>query len=238
MESLTLDDALERLLVDAAYRADFVAGRWERLGVSEADREALATIDRVQLARTAERVRADLAERQYRGSGGLKKLFAATIGAWLEAGASEEALFEAFIASPDYQTYRELPFAGPGACLEEAFYRFACAAAIGDPIVREAEFLAAIAKAVLLSPDPTFVVPRELHRAPVGWFALTQLAPSQRLYAAARGRYIEGPVTPFLAEVLTSADAPEVVATRHRVPAAVCAEVIARFAEMGLLAQG
>lgn len=237
MERMSLDGALERLLVDPAYRADFMAGRWERLAVTDEDCTALQTIDRVQLERTADRVRADLAERQYRGSGGLKKLFAATIAAWEaahpEAGA--DGIFAAFVGSPAYQTYRELPFAGPGVCLEEAFYRFACEAGIGDPEAREGEYLAAIVKAVLLSPDPTFTLPGELRRAPVGWFALSRLGVGTKLYAAARGRYIEGSVTPFLAELLSSSEAPEVVAARHRVPDAVRDEVVARFRELGLM---
>lgn len=237
MGLLSLDDALERLLVDPDYRADFMAGRWERLAVTAEDCIALQTIDRVQLARTADRVRGDLAERQYRGSGGLKKLYAATIAAWEEAhpGAGVDSIFAVFVASSAYQTYRELPFAGPGASLEEAFYRFACAEGIGDPSAREGEYLAAIVKAVLLSPDPTFTLPPELRRAPDGWFALSQLGAGTKLYAAARGRYVEGPVTPLLAELLISNDLPRVVAARHRVPDAVCDEVVARFRELGLM---
>ncbi len=237
MGLLTLDDALERLLVDPDYRADFMAGRWERLAVAADDCIALQTIDRVQLARTADRVRADLAERQYRGSGGIKKLFAATIAAWEAAypGAGADSIFAAFVASPAYQTYRELPFAGPGASLEEAFYRFACAEGLGDPATREGEYLAAIVKAVLLSPDATFTLPPELRPAPDGWFALSQIGAGTKLYAAARGRYVEGPVTPLLAELLTSSDSPAAIAERHRVPDAVCDAVVARFRELGLM---
>jgi hypothetical protein len=237
MGLLTLDDALERLLVDPDYRADFMAGRWERLAVAAEDCIALQTIDRVQLARTAERVRLDLAERQYRGSGGLKKLFAATIAAWDAAhpGVEHDAVFATFVASPAYQTYRELPFAGLGVCLEESFYRFACAEGIGDPAVREGEYLAAIVKAVLLSPDPTFTLPPELRRAPDGWFALSRIGPGTKLYAAARGRYVEGALTPLLAELLTSSEPPAVVAARHRVPDSVRDEVVTRLRELGLM---
>ena len=154
---IPLDEALERLLTVRAYREAFLADRYDELCLSPDDLLALESIDREQLVSTAERVRDELIRRRYRGSGGLKKLFPRTLEAWGESNPSDGELHEllySFLESDAYRGYREIPHAGVGTCLEEAFYLFAEAENIGIPATREEEFLVAMSKALALSPQP------------------------------------------------------------------------------------
>jgi hypothetical protein len=91
--------------------------------------------------------------------------------------------------------------------LEEAFYRFCEYVGLGDPPVREDEWLTAQLRALALCPEPAFVVPAELRRAPRGWFAIAGDPPV--LYAALAGRAIRGTITPSIAAVLRGEKAPD-----------------------------
>lgn len=223
----SLPDLLERLLTDAAFRDDFLAGRADLP-------PAFQSIDPVQLERTAAQLRKDLVQRQFRGSGGLLARFPKTLAAALPvpSDAALDALFARFLASPAYRAYREWPRTGAGQCLEEAFYRFAEDAALGDPATREREFLAAIVRAVLLSPEPGFALPPELTtRNGVAFAITTRSAP--HLFAATPRGLVQGALTPFLADLVREPDA-AAVALRHRVAPSVLAEAKARLAALGL----
>jgi len=132
---ISLDQALDRLLHDRSYRSAFLAERFDALDLAPDDLDALGSIDRQQLVRTAERVAKDLIGRKHRGSGGLLELYPNTLG----ADRLDETVYR-FLESAAFQDYRELPFAGDGISLEEAFFRFCEAEGIGEPAVREQEF--------------------------------------------------------------------------------------------------
>lgn len=236
--SRALNDALERLLVDRAYRAAFLDGRYDALSLAPDDVAALLTIDRVQLVRTAERVCDDLMARQYRGSGGLRALYPETVGAWRRAWPDDAELRELgarFLESPAYRTYRELPFAGPGQCLEEAFFRFAEAIDLGDPVTRERERVVAVVKALALSPDPAFIVPGGVRRLARGWVSVAERGDPPVMCAAVDGRLVQGPITPFLRDLILSADPPAAVAARHGVARAVLEASVERLASLGVV---
>lgn len=237
---ISLDLALDRLLHRRSDREAFLAGRLDALDLDAEAQEALAGVDRGQLQRTAEKVREALLRRGHRGSGGLLALYPRTLGAWTAAHPEDAELVEllsAFMESAPFDAYRELPFAGAGLCLEEAFHRFCEAAEIGDAAVREQEYLAAVTKALLLSPEADFVLPAALRRAPRGVYAVsTRGAPT--LYAALAGRFVTGSITPFLAELLTGAAPPEETARRHGVGEAALQASWAQLAGMGLVGSG
>jgi hypothetical protein len=193
---MTLDRALDRLLHDASYRRAFLSG--ESLDLAADDREVLGEIDPVELERTAASVRASVFTRAHRGTGELVVMFARTIAGW---SGTRDALADAFMASEAFALYREVPHAGIGICIEEAFYRFCEAHGVGDPVDREHELLAAVVRSLVISPDPAFIVPREVRRCPGGWFAIaTRGIPT--LYVASYGRFILGPIAPSLANLL------------------------------------
>lgn len=235
--SLPMNDLLERLLVDRRWLDAFLADD-PSLALDRAQAEALSTIDREQLVATADRMREDLLKRQYSGSGGLLKLFPKTIDGWRTDHPADErlmVLMDAFMASDAWLDYRELPWAGEGACLEEAFFRFCDSGDIGDARDREAEFLGAVTKAVGLCPAPAFRIPRELRPARAGWFAVSTRAPIPTLYAAVAGRVVAGPITPFLAALLSRPDEGEVVAEEHAVDPGVLSAARIQLRGLGLL---
>jgi hypothetical protein len=232
-----LDEALDRLLHRRSYREAFLAGRLEALDLSPEDREALATIDAGALVREAESVQKDLLRREHRGSGGLCSLYPRTIAAWRAAHPEDAELTELlsrFMESEAFDAYREIPFAGQGRSLEEAFHRFCEAEGIGAPEEREDELLVAMMKALLLSPDPDFALPPEVLAAAGGFFAVSRRG-EPRLYAAVSGRLVVGAITPFLAELLLSEDPPAEIAVRHRVSPAIRDAALAELGALGLL---
>lgn len=229
---ITIDEALDRLL----HRASVLAGFLERgpaaLDVSAEDAAALAVIDRAELARTARRVREEVLARQHRGGGTLLTMFARTIAAY---PGGPLRLAEAFLESRAFDGHREVPFAGVGCSLEEAFYRFAEAAEIGAAEEREAEFLAAMLRALAVNSRPDFVVPAEVRRAPAGFFAVG-VRGEPTLFAALGGRFVTGTITPFLAELLLADGQGEAVARRHGVADGVLAASLEHLAGLGLVA--
>ncbi len=204
---MTLDQALDRLLHDAGYRAAFLAGA--TLDLAPDDLDALRCLDPVELESAAAGVRRDLMTRGYRGSGGLAAVFPRTLAAW-------EQDLDGFLASPAYAAYREVPFAGAGTCLEEAFYRFCEAENIGDAVTREHEFLGAILRALAVSSDPAFTLPPEIRRVPGGFLAIASRG-APMLYLAVHGRLITGELTPFLAELVWEPEEAVAIAARHGV---------------------
>ncbi len=228
---ISLDVALDRLLHKPSVLAAFLARGPAALDVSAEDAAALATIDTAELAATARQILTSIFKSSQRGSGDLLALYPRTFAA---NGGTREQLAAAFLESRAFDAYRDVPFAGAGCCLEEAFYRFAEEHGLGEPVVREGEFLAAIIKALVVCVEPDFIVPAEVLRAPGGSFAVTTRA-EPTLYAALGGRYVTGPITPFLAELLRSPDAAEEVARRHGVAPEVLVASVEHLTGLGLL---
>jgi hypothetical protein len=231
-----LDAALDRLLHHRGYRAAFLAGHLDALDLSAEDREAIASIDPEALAREADAVREDLLHRRHRGTGGLLSRYPRTLTAWRSAHPDDGDLVELisrFMESEAFGAYREIPFAGPGQSLEEAFYRFCEDEGIGAAEDREDELLAAVMKALLLSPDPSFTLPAEVRAASSGFFAVSRRG-EPRLHAAVSGRYLTGALTPFLADLLLSPEDPTAIAARHGVTPAVREASLSRLAALGL----
>jgi hypothetical protein len=225
-----ISQALNRLLTDRAYRAAFLEGRHEELGLSEDVLQDLSTIDPHQLQQAADKVRDSLLRRQYRGSGGLPVLYQETLG---ERDLKE--IVSRFLESEFYDSYREIDHGGVGLCLEEAFYRFCEAEEIGDPTIREREFLVAMAKALLFSGRPSFRIPKEIRPVPGGYVGLTRRGKTPRLCASLNGKFVTGALTPFLGDLLCPGVSLEEVAERHRVPASALAASVVKLQQMGLL---
>lgn len=245
---ITLDLALDRLLHKRAYRQAFLDDDQHALDLSDDDRRALATIDRRQLVLAAERVASETLSRKHRGCGSLLDLFPQTIAAWhrsheaeqapgprLPSQRSERALSFAFLDSEAFDGYREHPYAGLGLSLEEAFYRFCEAENVGEPIVREREMLAAIIRALSITPTAEMRWPDGLRRTPDGQgvFAVSSRG-TPMLFAAVGGRFVTGEITPFLADLLSSTGPPEIIAARHGVGAPVLAASEETLRSLGL----
>jgi hypothetical protein len=225
---------MERTLTALLYRRDaraaLAARDFGRLGLAgdAAAIAAFAALDLRELEASAALVRQMLLARRYRGTGGLVDWYPRTLAAWRAAHANDASLDElaaSFLESPHAEAWREGVAGEPGQCLEEAFYRFACARGLGDAASRKDEWLTAQLRALALCPEPAFTIPDELTCAPGGgWFAVAGAADAPILYAAVRGRFIRGGLSPALAALL-----------RGEAPAAGAPEEVrARLVELGL----
>ena len=234
---MSLDQVLDRLLHDSAYRGALLRGEVAELGLRPEDRDAVVAIDLVELERTARNVRDDLLNRKHRGTGGLRELFPGTLEAWRVARPADNELAElldAFMCSLPFRQHREIPYAGEGLSLEEAFFRFAEIHDIGDAALREQEFLNAMVRALAVSPRATFSIPRELKACPGGYFAIASRG-SPMLYAATRGKLVCGPITAFLAALLANEDDARTVARRHGVDSATLEAALHELALLDLI---
>jgi hypothetical protein len=232
-----LDRALDRLLHKRSYRAALIEGRFDALELAPADLAAVQSIDLDALVRTANLIAERVLARRHTGSGNLIELFPRTLDGWHRAHPRDTQCVElalAFMDSAAFDDYRELPYSGIGQSIEEAFYRFCESAEIGDRLARESEFLAAIMKLFVVSPAAEVRVPDCVQRSAHGLFAVSSRG-APRLYAAVRGRFVAGPLTPFLADLIAPGADMARVAVHHCVPDAVLREAIAKFTALGIL---
>ncbi len=242
---ISLDRALDRLIHDRAYRSAFIQGNFAALDLSAAELHELSTIDPRALCRLSERVARETLARKHAGSGSLLELYPNTIAAWRQRDLQADwqlALGIAFLESGPFGACREVFGAGESTALEHAFYDFAEALDLATPEIREHEFLAAMMKLYLANPRAALLLPEHLRRLPGGVYALTRRSPLM-LYAAVAGRFIRGPVTPFLADLIGAlpSSGPSVpvklaaVALRHGVPRQVLEQALAQLSALGLV---
>jgi hypothetical protein len=229
----TLDGALDRLLREPATRARWCAGA-AVFDLTSDDHDALRTIDPGELDAMAAAVRAGVWSTAHRGSGTLAERFPGCVAAWRAThGADDDALVTAFVASEVFATYREVPAGVAGLSLEAAFFAWCESAEVGDAALREAEFLAAMARALASCAAPSFVVPAAFFAVPGGWCALSDTTPPG-LYAAVGERVLSGPVTPFVAALLRRPAEREAVAAEFGVGAEALRETETMLVGLGL----
>ncbi|ARU61369.1 hypothetical protein CBW65_10430 [Tumebacillus avium] len=222
---LRMDQALYRLLHHRTEREAFLAGRFDELGWPDELVQAFATVDREELSATAKQICRNLLAGERGCSRGLRGAYGRVLQA-LEAGGRQALdVVYAFVESEQYDSYREVPYAGEGICVEEAFYEF-----LGQDewFVRDArmmcllthEFLTALMGILTVNQDPAFYVRSEL----VHWNGAARVAVLRYpravaealggrkiagvevdvpwLYAATAERFVSGPVTPLVEDVL------------------------------------
>ena len=225
-----IDVELERLLYRRDYRRAFCEGQLE---IPE-----LSGLDRGVLDRLAERIVREVFARKYLGSGSLLDVYPGTIKAACRAISGEQALLElgyAFLESAAFERHRELPFTGVGIAIEHAFFEFTEHAELGDPVLREHEFLAAMIRLLVVSPRAAIELPDGIHPLKSGFYAVSERG-RPTLFAALGGRYVSGPLTPFLAELLAPDARPAAVAARHGVEQPVLKQALSQLSALGLVA--
>lgn len=220
-----LGDILERLLYDEEFRLAFTGrdpATWQDFTPGQA--AALAGVDRDELRRTAARIRSSVLRGQGAGDVGLTEVYARTWQAAGEAGVSLDALTGEFLASPSFGSYRELPYAGRGICLEEAFHAFLSGHAVArDENVAawlDHEFLVRLMSIIASLGSGAFEVRTPLaRRSACAWYAVREypagtavrlgLRPGpadgqvhRQLYAATPTSMVCGPCPPALESVL------------------------------------
>ena len=211
--------------VEAAI-GDYVFGRSTELNIEglpkQNDPEAVNLVRKMVL------------ERRFRGTGGLRDWYPKTLGAWLARHPDDgalEVLAARFCASPEADQWREHASTRRGVSLEEALFRFFEANEVGDPDVREDEFLGAVVRALAVTFAADFIWPAGVRRTAAGCVAVTR---SLTLHAAVGGQYVRGEVTPLLVAILSGATV-EAMSARFRIPSAEVALVLAQVKGRGLL---
>lgn len=206
----TLDGALDRLLHDADLRRRFAEG--ERLfSLDDEDAAALGGVDVAQLDAMAAMVCEQVWRSSHRGGTTLARSFEATVAAWRREHPDDvdcAQMVERFVASPAFEAHRPSARGQRGTSIEEAFYAWCSREAIGDDRTRAREFMAAMARALTVCPDPEFRVPDVFRRVPGGWCAVLRGDPPW-LFAAVRGRCVTGAITALVARLLEG-EAPHV----------------------------
>lgn len=194
-------ELLTRLLSERTVRERLASGALYD-EVSPHGRRALASIDQAQLDRAAMLVVRDLKRRRRRGAPPLPAMYARSL-----AEVDIDETLARFVRSPAYRAHRELPHPPYGTCVEEAFFLFLDAEAIGDRSVRQRERLLAVATALVVQPRPAFEVPAVFRQVRSGWVAL---GPGPALIGALDGRLVHGPVTPLIADAFETLHRPGV----------------------------
>jgi uncharacterized protein (UPF0276 family) len=211
-----LETALASLLFDRDQRAAWVQG-CPPSGLSIEEARIFESLAATELEAAAAAARAKVRDRAHRGTGRLVDLFPRCVAGWRAAHPEDldlDELFARFLASPAIHDWREHPGAEPGICVEEAFARFAQEQGLADRATCEEELLSAVLRALTVSPEPGFLPPAPVRRAPGGWFAVSAVDPPI-LHAAIDGRYLRGEVTPLIRSLLGGAPA-EAAAEQNR----------------------
>jgi hypothetical protein len=223
------ETALICLLFDSDARA-----AWRRGALAETVK-ALAMLAPGELEAAASATRAMVQQRAHRGAGRLADAFPRCIAGWRAAHPDDgtlDALFDRFLASAAVAPWHEQPGREGGASIEECFAAFARAAGLADPLVCEEELLSVLLRALTVTPQPAFIPPPAVCRAPGGWFAVSAAEPPV-LHAALRGRYWSGPITPLIAATLLGR--PGAIDGPSPSDSAAAAAVRARLVQMELL---
>ena len=213
-EVATFERALARLLHDGAVRSRFMT--------SETDADlpcetalALRDPDLCDLQRLGDTVRSRLEHRRHRGVGGLKQAFPQTFAGWAATGRRGAELIDAFIRHEAFEAWSAVPTARPGVSLEEAFFQFSHTLALVPQTTVLHEMAVAVAKALVVDPDPGFNLPKVFRGGPGRWFAILE---GPTLVAACRGALLQGPITPLLADLLKGVEIAQCV-ERHGIEA-------------------
>lgn len=151
--------------------------------------------------------------RAHRGVGTLLSTFSPVFDAW-DAAHPDADIGAAFARSPFARRWRADTHATARLCLEDAFARFAESQVLVAQDVLIHCLLAAVARALVVDPDPLFVVPDAFCGEPGRWIAM---GPDLTLYAAVHGALMTGPVTPLIASLLTGVP-PKDASQVHAVP--------------------
>lgn len=188
---------------------------------------SIASLRALCVARTFARV--------HRGVGRLEDRFPTAFAAWRAHhpdDASLALLAEAFFAAPETAAFREGLAETDGACIEEVFADFADRVGLGDAVAREEERARAIIRALAITPRPGFRVPSFVRTREHG-FAIVVRGDAPTLHAASRGRYVRGPITRLVADLIEGARQGD-VAARHGVSEAALRRAQAELARLGL----
>ncbi|CAN5924312.1 hypothetical protein BH11MYX4_BH11MYX4_04510 [soil metagenome] len=212
---MTLDEVLEALLFRRSFRRRFTSGERTSLGIAPEDVADLASLDLAELERAARLACRGVLDRSHRGVGSLLDSFPRTFEAWraARAGACLDDLAAELAESDAFRAFRAAsPGPIPGPAIEDVFRTF-CEQTLGPATgsIARSECAAAMVRAIVVNPRPSFAVPPFLRVAPRGLYSVVERDGTDVLVAALDGRFVTGKLTPLLGAILRAED-PEATA--------------------------
>lgn len=260
----TFHSPLGRLLYDLLYEGEtqkrFLAG--EAITDDEGEQRALAVIELDELRDACGRIRRDLLAGSGDMAGGLGSAYQRTLAALQEAAVDVRALADAYLRSPEFVRFRELPTGAPAWCAEEAFYRYmvrtaeawGCDALSMRAVLRH-EFLVALLSVLAVNRDPAFEVAEPaLTEGPAARYVIATYEreaaeavdpkwardePTPVLYAATERGFVCGPVTTAVVELLRAGSWATVLGDLDgEEPPEAMVAAATRLIDMGLMEAG
>ncbi|WP_437761783.1 hypothetical protein WMF27_02915 [Sorangium sp. So ce281] len=215
-----LQSALYRLLHHRSFRDDFLAGRFDALGLEPRELCLLRPIDRAELVTLSESICRNVLRGELKFEGGMRGTFPDLFSLLERKGCAPLEVIYRFVESPEYEDVRQVPYAGAGISIEEAFFEFLrregtlLTLAPYAPLLLTHEFLTGMLAILVINRDPSFELRTPLIRSngaaryavqryPLDYArSLTERPLSADesgqvifLYAAAPGRLLRGPST-------------------------------------------
>ena len=197
-----IEDALVRLLFDGTERERF--GQYaSHVDDPQIDRD-LRNPRRADLDALGTEVVKRLVQRPNRGVGTLGTAFPEVFAAWAERypdDAKGSRLIARFAASGTAMSWRPIHHVGLGRPLEGAFARFVVPLGLVPAETVERRMLLAVGRALVVDPNPGFLVPDAFVGRPGHWVAL-QAGSEPFLVAAIGGQLTSGPITGLVADII------------------------------------
>lgn len=167
-KNYSLDELLYNLLYDYQYRNNFLNDELNELNLSADHLNHIKTIDKEELAATATTIVRNLMSGNIEHNGGLRTSFPGVFQALEFRKTDITLLMHKFLASKHFEGYMELPYAGEGTCIEEAFYNYLSEneefilAAENNHLLLKHEFLNAIISILTVNKHPFFRIDSDL----------------------------------------------------------------------------
>jgi uncharacterized protein (UPF0276 family) len=228
----SIDSALEALVFDEQAREAFV-----HTGATACtSTAAFRAVDAEELRSLADAAAKHLLGRGHAGVGTLSRSFPRAFEAWRERHPHDRDLLglaRAFCGA-EGRRVREGMSVAPGPTIEEAFAGFAERAGLDDPASIRLALARAVARAVVTSVEPSFVLPSTFRSCPGGICTVVPTSPPY-LVAALGARVVEGPVTPLIAALVEGSRVDE-AAVAHGAAGTAAEASAAELVRMGLRA--
>ncbi|MCU5684752.1 hypothetical protein OCF64_23605 [Bacillus wiedmannii] len=213
----SLDEILYNLLHDYEYRNLFLKDKFSELNISEENLKQIQTIDKEELIATSKTIIRNLLNGNIEHSGGLKTAFPGTFKELELNNIDLQQLMYEFVASKEFEDYKEIPYAGDGQCIEESFFCFLSNIEIiksnkNIELLLKHEFLNAMISILVVNAEPAFKIlskdikhnghiyyasirlDRNIAEALLGKKIQVQQDKIIWLFAAAKNRLIKGPI--------------------------------------------
>lgn len=168
VKNYELDEILYLLLHNRTYRNLFLEKYYTKMNISRENVSNLQTIDTEELIATAKNIKINIVSGNINHEGGLKNSYPGVFESIKSSEINLDELIYEFIESIYFNDYKEVPFAGMGVCIEEAFFNFLIKnqeyieVNINNKLLLQHDFFNAMHSILVINKNPNFYVKSEL----------------------------------------------------------------------------